>query len=113
MGSVVTRGLVASGTGCQGVVRHVVHVADVLALMREPDLSETILLTESATATAVVPLLDRVCGLICTSGGITSHLAIVSREFGLPCIMAAELDDPAGLDGAHVVMEADGTLCRV
>jgi phosphohistidine swiveling domain-containing protein len=81
--------------------------------MQSPDLGETILLTESATATAVVPLLDRVCGLICTSGGITSHLAIVSREFGLACIMGAELAELAELDGVRVLMAADGTVSRV
>jgi len=113
VGTVVTRGLVASGKGCEGVVRLVSGVADVFALMQSPDLGETILLTESATATAVVPLLDRVRGLICTSGGLTSHLAIVSREFGLPCIMGAEVADPAELDGVRVLMAADGTVSRV
>lgn len=113
MGAVVAKGLVASGRGCEGVVRLVGKVADVFALMQSPDLGETILLTESATATAVVPLLDRVCGLICTSGGITSHLAIVSREFGLACIMGAELADLAELDGVRVLMAADGTVSRV
>jgi len=88
------------------------QVADVFALLQEPDLGDMILLTESATATAVVPLLDKVCGLICTSGGITSHLAIVSREFGLPCIMAAEVADPAELDGTWVIMAEDGTVRR-
>lgn len=113
MGAVVTQGLVASGKGCEGVVRLVGKVADVFALMQSRDLGETILLTESATATAVVPLLDRVRGLICTSGGITSHLAIVSREFGLPCIMGAEIADPSDLDGVRVLMAADGTISRV
>jgi phosphohistidine swiveling domain-containing protein len=93
-------------------VRRASSVADVFALMKEPDLGEAILLTESATATSVVPLLGKVRGLICTSGGITSHLAIVSREFGLSCLMAAEIEDPAALDGARVVVAEDGTVTR-
>lgn len=110
MSEKITQGLVASGAGCEGVIRRAAEVTEVLALMKEPDLSETILLTESATATAVVPLLSRVRGLVCTSGGITSHLAIVSREFGLPCVMAAPVDDPTALEGVRVVVEADGTV---
>ena len=94
MGAVVTQGLVASGKGCEGRRAPRGQGRRRLRPDAEPDLGETILLTESATATAVVPLLDRVRGLICTSGGITSHLAIVSREFGLSCIMGAELADP-------------------
>ena len=112
MEAVLAKGLVASGKGCEGVVRRASDVADVFALMRAPDLGETILLTESATATAIVPLLSRVRGLICTSGGITSHLAIVAREFGLPCLMAAEIDDPAALEGVRVVVREDGTVER-
>ncbi len=30
-------------------------------------------------------------GIVCTTGGAGSHLAIVSREFDIPCIMALEL----------------------
>ena len=112
MGEVVAKGLPVSGTGCRGVVRRATEIADVFALLKEPDLSETILLTESATATAIVPLLPKVLGLICTSGGVTSHLAIVSREFGLPCVMAAAVDDVSALDGARVSVAEDGTITR-
>lgn len=112
MEAVVARGLVASGGGCEGVVRRAADVADVFALLQDPDLPETILLTESASATAIVPLLGRVRGLICTSGGITSHLAMVAREFGLSCLMAAEVEDPASLVGMRVVVAGDGTVAR-
>ena len=35
---------------------------------------------------AIAPLRvpEKVRGVVCRSGGMTSHLAIVSREFGLP-----------------------------
>jgi phosphohistidine swiveling domain-containing protein len=109
---VLAKGLVASGRGTEGIVRRATEVGDVFALLNDPDLDQTILLTESATATAIVPLLPKVRGLICTSGGITSHLAIVAREFGLPCLMGAEVADPAGLDGVRVVVAEDGTVSR-
>ena len=108
----MTRGLVASGNGCEGVVRLAMQVADVFALLREPGLDETILLAESATATALVPLLPKVRGLICTSGGLTSHVAILSREFGLFCLMAAAVEDPSALEGVRVVIAEDGTVTR-
>ena len=112
MGDVLTRGLVASGAGCEGVVRLATQVSDVFALLREDGLDEVILLTESATATAVVPLLPKVLGLICTSGGLTSHLAILSREFGLSCLMAAAVEDLSALEGVRVVVGQDGTVTR-
>jgi phosphohistidine swiveling domain-containing protein len=41
---------------------------------------------------------------------MTSHLAIVSREFGLPCIVGAEIDDPAAANGKRVELGEDGTI---
>jgi phosphohistidine swiveling domain-containing protein len=106
-GSPIAQGTLVSGSGCEGTVQCANTVAEVIGLMQE-DLSETILLTDSPSATAVVPLLQRVRGLICRSGGTTSHLAIVSREFGLTCVMGAALDDPAALVGRRVAIGADG-----
>jgi phosphoenolpyruvate-protein kinase (PTS system EI component) len=113
VGEILAQGLVASGTGCEGVVRRASEVGDVLELLGSPELDETILLTESATATTIVPLLGRVRGLICTSGGVTSHVAILSREFGLSCVMGAEFEAPDSLDGARVRIAGDGTITRV
>lgn len=112
MSSPVGRGQVVSGKGCEGVIHHANEVKDVLALLRSDDLEESILLTESASATAVVPLLAKVRGIVCQSGGMTSHLAIVSREFGLAAIMGAEINDPASLEGQRVVLTETGEIVR-
>ena len=72
-----------------------------------------ILLTDSASATAVVPLLAKVRGVVCRSGGMTSHLAIVSREFGIPCLMGTELPADDDLEGARVKISVDGSIERV
>lgn len=110
MGTIVGKGVPASGTGCEGVVRRATRVEEVFELLRDPQLEETILLSDTPSATAVVPLLPKVRGIICTTGGVTSHLAIVSREFGLSCLMAAELDDAAALEGKRVRIGEDGSI---
>jgi phosphoenolpyruvate-protein kinase (PTS system EI component) len=51
-------------------------------------------------------------GVICRSGGLTSHLLIVSREFGIPCLMGAELGEGESLEGARVRIDGDGTVAR-
>lgn len=38
----------------------------------------------------IIPHLAKISGIICESGGMASHLAIISREFGLPSIMSAK-----------------------
>ena len=98
-----------SGSSVEGVLCRADDVKQVFGLMKRPDLDEVILLTASASATAVVPLLAKVRGVVCRSGGITSHLAIVSREFGLPCVLGAEIDD-ADAEGRRVVIQDDGTI---
>lgn len=93
-----------------GVARHVSGVEVVIELMGG-DFSEMILLVPDASATNVGPLLADARGIVCTSGGPTSHLALVAREFGLACVMAATLErDLADLDGETVAIEPDGTL---
>jgi len=110
MGRTVGKGLVASGAGCEGIVRRAAEISEVFALIRDPQLEETIILSDTPSATAIVPLLPKVRGVICTSGGVTSHLAIISREFGLACVMAAELEEPDSLEGRRVRIREDGSI---
>lgn len=106
----IGQGQLVSGGRVEGTLRRADDVKQVFGLMKRPDLDEVILLTASASATAVVPLLAKVRGVVCRSGGMTSHLAIVSREFGLACIVGAEIADPDDADGRRVVLGDDGTI---
>jgi len=105
----IGQGNVTSGSDCQGVLRVVESVEDVLRLMKE-DISGTILLTPTASATIMTPLFPRIKGVVCTTGGATSHVAIVAREFDLACIMGVQFDLQGGLDGCVVSMNAEGEI---
>lgn len=105
----IGQGNVTSGSDCQGVLRVVESVADVLRLMKE-DISGTILLTPTASATIMTPLFPRIKGVVCTTGGATSHVAIVAREFDLACIMGVQFDRQGELDGCLVSMNAQGEI---
>jgi len=107
--TIIGSGMVTSGDGCCGTLRRVDSVADVLRLMQS-DLADVILLTRAASATVVTPLFPRIRGVICTTGGSTSHLAIVAREFNLACVMATRIDYPDELDGRNVRFAADGAI---
>jgi phosphohistidine swiveling domain-containing protein len=109
----IGHGLTVSGSGVEGVLHAANDTQQVFALLRHEALDEVILLTDSASATALVPLLAKVRGVVCRSGGMTSHLAIVSREFGIPCLMGAELPGDAELEGARIAIDAEGTIHRV
>jgi len=50
-----------------------------------------ICLIDDAGITTIGPILTELVATICTTGCAGSHLAIISREFGLPCIMGIKL----------------------
>lgn len=105
----IGQGTLTSGRASEGTIRLVETVPDVLRLMKT-DLSDAILLTTAASATAVIPLFSLVKGVICTSGGATSHLAIVAREFDLPCIMGSQIGGVKELDGKAVAFDDKGDI---
>jgi phosphohistidine swiveling domain-containing protein len=105
----IGQGNVTSGGDCQGVLRVVESVEDVLGLMKE-DISEVILLTPTASATIMTPLFPRIKGVVCSTGGATSHVAIVAREFDLSCIMGVQFDYEGELDGCVISMNAEGEI---
>jgi phosphohistidine swiveling domain-containing protein len=110
MSTITGHGMTVSGGDVEGVLHTANEIAEVFALLKSDDLAETIIVTDTPSATVVVPLLARVRGVICRSGGLTSHLAIVCREFELPCIVAAELPPRDELEGKRAWIRADGSI---
>jgi phosphoenolpyruvate-protein kinase (PTS system EI component) len=58
----------------------------------------------------MTPLFPRIKAVVCTTGGETSHVAIVAREFNLPCIMGSEIDYDGELDGCIVNFNQEGEI---
>jgi phosphohistidine swiveling domain-containing protein len=112
MSAVIGHGTTVSGGAVKGRLRTANTIDEVFALLQAPDLEETIIITDSPSATAVVPLLARVKGVICRTGGLTSHLAIVCREFELACVVAADLPDATALEGTRGGILPDGSIER-
>ncbi|HEX4109955.1 MAG TPA: PEP-utilizing enzyme [Solirubrobacteraceae bacterium] len=101
---------VASWPATTGTVRVFREPQDVIAAL-DTDLEETIAFVDSGGTTFLGPILGRLGGILCRSGTLRSHLAIVSREYELPCIVGVELN--GALDtGDRVTMAADGAVTR-
>ena len=76
---------------------------DVLALM-DTGAEGVVACVADAGATFLAPIFDELTAVVCLSGTPLSHIGIVSREYQVPCVMAAELAElPA--DGAHVEVD--------
>lgn len=104
------KGELTSGGAFTGIARDASDLKAVMALLDDPKLGETALIVNSSSATAVVPVLTRVRGIVCLSGGPTSHLALVARECSLPCVMGATIDADGPLDGRLLSVSDDGTI---
>lgn len=64
---------------------------DVLALL-EAGADDAVGVVDDAGATFLAPVLHEIAAIVCTEGSPRSHVAIVSRDFGVPCLMGATIE---------------------
>lgn len=53
---------------------------------------DTIAVIDDSGGTLTAPILEGFAGVVCMGGTIRSHLGILTREYNIPCLMAADLD---------------------
>ena len=97
----------------EGPTRWLDTPEDVIEFVTGGDVSDTIVISRGGTTTFMAPaLVAGVRGLITLNGGPESHLGIVSREFGIPCVMSVAFT--AGIiTAAGETIPADGTIVRL
>ncbi|MHA2182723.1 MAG: PEP-utilizing enzyme [Promethearchaeota archaeon] len=91
-----------------GVLVYVKTIEDVINLF--DCAAGKICIVNDAGMTTLSPILPDLAGIICTTGSVGSHLAIISREFGIPCLMGTEflVDDLESLDNKRAKITHDG-----
>lgn len=67
------------------------ETADVLS-MEDDELEETIAFVSKGGMTFLSPILPDLKAIVCLAGSRESHLAILSRESAIPCVLAAQFD---------------------
>jgi phosphohistidine swiveling domain-containing protein len=86
-----------------GTARFVSDVETVMTMLTEGVPDDTIAVIDDSGGTLTAPILGDFKGVVCMGGTIRSHLGILTREYGVPCLMAAKLE---GLqDGDQVTVE--------
>jgi signal transduction protein with GAF and PtsI domain len=90
-----------------GVWRAMEGPDDVLSLM-DTGAVGVIVVVRDAGATFLSPIFHELAGVVCTGGTPRSHIGIVSREFQVPCIMAAEFTGDEPPAGASVELDCTG-----
>ena len=80
---------------------------DVLDLM-DNGAEGVVALVRDAGATFLAPIYHELTGVICTGGTPRSHIGIVSREFQIPCVMAAQFTGDLPEAGTTVEIDCSG-----
>ena len=65
------------------------------------------------TMPAWTPLFSTVSAVVADTGGVLSHCAIVSREYGLPCVVGTMMGTAVLQDGMTVTVDGGQGLVRI
>lgn len=74
-----------------GTARYIRSNAQVMAFMREGVPPGTVAIIDDSGGTLTAPILEHFAGVICAGGTVRSHLGILTREYGIPCLMNARI----------------------
>lgn len=75
-----------------GTARLVSTVDAVLQMLTEGVPPETVAVIDDSGGTLTAPILEHFAGVLCMGGTVRSHLGILTREYGVPCLMDVQLD---------------------
>lgn len=74
-----------------GVARYIRSSDRVLELLTSGVPADTVAIIDDSGGTLTAPILERFKGVICAGGTVRSHLGILTREYGIPCVMNAKI----------------------
>jgi hypothetical protein len=74
-----------------GVARYIRSSDRVLELLTSGVPADTVAVIDDSGGTLTAPILEQFKGVICAGGTVRSHLGILTREYGIPCLMNAKI----------------------
>lgn len=102
----IGQGLISLQLHAEGELRYITSVQEVIGLLKEGPQGKIVLVDDAGT-TFLAPVLPKIAGVVCTSGALGSHLAIVTREFEIPALMGVKLENPQDLDRKMVAIKPE------
>ena len=89
-----------------GIARYYRSADQVMKSLTEGVPPDTIAIIDDSGGTLTAPILEHFKGVICAGGTVRSHLGILTREYGIPCLMASKI---SGIfEGDTVELEVTG-----
>ena len=87
-----------------GIARYVRSTGRVLQWLSEGVPENTVAVIDDSGGTLTAPVLEQFKGVICAGGTVRSHLGILTREYGIPCLMNSKVNGI--MEGDSVRMES-------
>jgi phosphoenolpyruvate synthase/pyruvate phosphate dikinase len=102
-----------SGNSVTGTILFLDSPEEVLDFIDGPDVETTVVISRGGTTTFMSPaLVSGAAGLITLQGAPESHLGILSREFGIPCVMSTQFSQGVSTSRGETI-PPDGTKVRL
>ena len=70
------------------------------------------ILIAGQTRPILMPAIEKASAIVTDEGGITSHAAIVSREFNIPCIVGSHNATRIFKDGDRILVDANTGIVK-
>lgn len=103
---VIARGLGASSGVARGRVR-IVRTADIESVLKDlKRFRRGDILVTWMTQPNMVPIAKKAGAIVANEGGVTSHAAVIAREFGVPCVVGTKHATDIFKEGD--IVEVDG-----
>lgn len=100
------KGMIASRGKAQGRVKIIQRTHDLLRFEKGD------VLVASMTRPEMIVAIEKAVAIVTDEGGITSHAAVVSREFGIPCIIGTKNATKILKDGDLIEVDAEKGIVR-
>lgn len=75
-----------------GTARYIRSSQRVIEYMQDGVPEGTIAIIDDSGGTLTAPILEKFMGVICAGGTVRSHMGILAREYGVPCLMNCKVD---------------------
>jgi phosphohistidine swiveling domain-containing protein len=105
-------GLVSGMIANKGIVRG--HAKIILTPNDFQKFKQGDILIADMTSTDFIPIMKKAAAFVTDEGGLACHAAIVSREYGKPCVIGTKIATKVFRDGDFVEVDADkGNVIKI
>ena len=83
--------VVTHPTNVTGIARYIHTIDEVMDMLMNGVPPDTIAVIDDSGGTLTAPILEHFKAIVCMGGSVRSHLGILSREHGIPCMMNSKI----------------------